>query len=187
MNFDDQYILPAVRSMKEFDKMLETSYTCGVFLDVHVGMLKSIFAYARQQERKMFLHADLIQGLKNDEYAAEYLAQEIKPYGIISTKGSTIQKARQKDVFAIQRAFIIDSSALERSVQLVKKTNPDFIEILPGVVPKVISQMKERTGKPIIAGGLIDSKEEVEAAIKAGATAVSTSNQSLWKVFDQRD
>ncbi|MCG3082934.1 glycerol-3-phosphate responsive antiterminator [Anoxybacillus sp. LAT_35] len=181
-----QRILPAVRSMKDFDRLLKMNYEYGVFLDIHIGMLKSVYTYANEHGKKMFLHVDLIQGLKSDEYATEFLCQLVKPYGLISTKSSVITKAKQKGVVAIQRTFIIDSNAFERSVQLVEKTNPDYIEVLPGVVPKVISQLHERTGKEIIAGGLIENETEVEAAIAAGAVAVTTSNVELWRYFEPK-
>ncbi|MCA1062698.1 glycerol-3-phosphate responsive antiterminator (plasmid) [Cytobacillus spongiae] len=186
MTFAGQKILPAIRSMKDFDKMLETSFEYGVFLDLHVGMLKSVFEYAKKQNRKMFLHLDLIHGLSSDEYATEYICQEIKPYGIISTKGNVIKKARQKGVYATQRMFVIDSSAMKRSIELIHKTEPDFIEVLPGVVPKIIKEIREKTGKPIFAGGLIDTVEEVDAALQAGATAITTSDRALWKHFDSK-
>jgi glycerol uptake operon antiterminator len=186
MSFEGQKILPAIRSMKDFDKMLGTSFEYGVFLDLHVGMLKSVFQYAKQHNRKMFLHIDLIHGLANDEYGAEYVCQEIKPYGIISTKGNVIRKARQKGVYATQRMFVIDSSAMNRSIDLIHKTDPDYIEVLPGVVPKIITEIREKTGKPIFAGGLIETIEEVEAAIEAGATAITTSDRALWKHFDNK-
>jgi glycerol uptake operon antiterminator len=185
LSFEGQYILPAIRSMKDFDKMLDTSFQYGVFLDLHVGMLKSVFEYARNENRKMFLHLDLIHGLSSDEYAAEYVCQEIKPYGIISTKGNVIKKARQKGVYATQRMFVIDSSAMKRSIELIQKTDPDFIEVLPGVVPKIIKEIGTKTGKPIFAGGLIDTVDEVEAALEAGATAITTSDRVLWKHFDR--
>ncbi|QPC47841.1 glycerol-3-phosphate responsive antiterminator [Mangrovibacillus cuniculi] len=184
MTFHNQKILPAIRTMKEFDKMLQTSFQYGVFLDMHVGMLKSAVEYARQQKREMFVHLDLIQGLSSDEYATEFVCQEIKPYGIISTKGSVIKKARKKGIHATQRMFVIDSSAMKRSIELIHKTDPDFIEVLPGVVPKIIKEIKEKTGKPIFAGGLIETVEEVEAALEAGATAITTSDHQLWKHFD---
>ncbi|MBO8177175.1 MAG: glycerol-3-phosphate responsive antiterminator [Bacillus sp. (in: Bacteria)] len=180
----NQQILPAVRSMKDFDLLLRTNYTYGVFLDMHVGMVKSVFQYAKQANKQMFLHMDLIHGLKSDEYATEYVCQEIKPYGIISTKGNVIIKAKQKGVYAIQRAFIIDSSAMEKSIKLVQKTEPHFIEVLPGVVPKVVQKLKQETGIDIIAGGLIETVEEVDAILQAGACAITTSNVDLWKHFE---
>ncbi|MEW9501214.1 glycerol-3-phosphate responsive antiterminator [Jeotgalibacillus marinus] len=186
MPFDGQQILPAIRSMKDFDKMLNYSFRYGVFLDLHVGMLKSVFDYARSEEKEMFIHMDLIQGLSNDEHATEYVCQWVKPYGIISTRSNVIKKARQLNVRAIQRTFVIDSNALKRSVQLIHKTDPDYIELLPGVVPKVIERIRLETGKPIIAGGLIETPQEVVAAIEAGASAITTSSLSLWNYFSAK-
>ncbi|MCP3739212.1 glycerol-3-phosphate responsive antiterminator [Rossellomorea sp. BNER] len=184
MSFNGQKILPAVRNMKDFDKMMDTQYLYGVFLDLHVGQLKSVYQYANRAGKNMFLHIDLIQGLKSDEFATEYVCQEVKPYGIISTKGSVIQKANQKGVATTLRTFIIDSSALKKSINLIQKVDPDYIEVLPGVVPKVIKEIHEATGKPIFAGGLIESVEEVEVALDAGASAITTSNRSLWNQYN---
>ncbi|NGP43833.1 glycerol-3-phosphate responsive antiterminator [Bacillaceae bacterium SIJ1] len=181
--FDGQVILPAIRSMKDFDKMLKFPVRYGVFLDMHISMLPSVFDYARKHDRCMFLHIDLIQGLASDEFGSEYICQKIKPYGAMSTKSTVIKKVRQLGGVATQRTFIIDSNAMERSIQLIKKTDPNYVEVLPGVVPKVITRIAKETGKPVIAGGLIESIHEVEQAIDAGASCVTTSDVALWKHF----
>lgn len=178
--FYGQAILPAAKSMKQFEQILSSSYEYGVFLDTHIAQLKNIYKMANQQHKKMFLHADLVHGLKNDEYAAEYLCQEIKPYGIISTRGNMILKAKQKGVIAIQRVFMLDTIALEKSYALLQKTQPDYIEVLPGVVPHMIKEVIERTNIPVFAGGLIRTADDVEQALAAGATAVTTSNDQLF-------
>jgi glycerol uptake operon antiterminator len=84
---------------------------------------------------------------------------------------------------AIQRLFLLDSSALEKSYTLLERTRPDFIEVLPGIMPHIIKEVRERSGIPIFAGGLIRSVSEVELALEAGATAVTTSNKELWDHF----
>ncbi|MEW4372577.1 glycerol-3-phosphate responsive antiterminator [Paenibacillus kandeliae] len=178
--FQGQAILPAAKTMKQFDHLLDSPYQYGVFLDTHIAQLKSIYRMANAHNKQMFLHADLVHGLKNDEYAAEYLCQEIKPYGIISTRGNVIMKAKQKGVIAIQRVFMLDTIALEKSYALLEKTQPDYIEVLPGVVPHMIKEVVERAGVPVFAGGLIRTVDDVERALQAGATAVTTSNQDLF-------
>lgn len=183
VSYQGQVILPAARDMKDFEKILRSNYEYGVFLDTHIGQLKSIFATANQHNKKMLLHADLIQGLKNDEYATEYLCQEIKPYGLISTRSSVILKAKQKGVLAIQRIFLLDTNALQKSYSLLEKTKPDFIEVLPGAMPNIIAEVYEHTQIPILAGGLIRTVSDVELAIKAGAIAITTSNHDLWRHF----
>ncbi|MGG1555826.1 glycerol-3-phosphate responsive antiterminator [Paenibacillus ferrarius] len=186
MELQDQRILPAIRKMKDLEKLMGSPYTYIVLLDSHIGQLKSIVDLSRAHGKKLLLHADLIEGLKNDEYAAEFLCQSIRPAGIISTRGSVITKTRQNGLLAIQRLFLLDSSALEKSYTLLERTQPDYIEVMPGVIPHIIREVKERSGIPIFAGGLIRSVDDVEQALSAGATAVTTSNKELWQHYERR-
>lgn len=57
---------------------------------------------------------------------------------------------------------------------------PDFVEILPGILPRTITEISTQTPVPIIAGGLLRDKADVIAAMRAGAAAVSTLAPSLW-------
>ncbi|MBS4212038.1 MULTISPECIES: glycerol-3-phosphate responsive antiterminator [Neobacillus] len=180
-----QNILPASGNMKEFERFLQSPYEIGVFLDMHIAQLKNINQMAKQSGKKMIYHVDLIHGIKNDEYATEYICQEFKPYGLISTKAGVIQKAKQKGVIAVQRIFLIDSHALEKSYKLIEKTQPDYIEVLPGAMPWMIKEVKERVNIPIFAGGLIRTAVEIENALNAGATAITTSKKELWNRFEK--
>lgn len=186
MKFQGSAILPAIRTMKHYERLLASSYEHAVLLDAHVAQLKPLFAMAGQRGKKLFLHADLIHGLKNDDYAVEYVCQEFRPFGLISTKASVIVKAKQKGVLAIQRMFLLDSGALRKSYALVQKTEPDYIEVLPGILPEMIAEVRLETGIPIFAGGLIRSQDEVERALAAGATAVTTSDMALWTRYENK-
>ncbi|WCK56872.1 glycerol-3-phosphate responsive antiterminator [Aneurinibacillus sp. Ricciae_BoGa-3] len=183
MSFFGQKILPAAKTIKDFEKIIDSSFEYGVFLDTHIAQLKSLYNMARSNGKKMLLHADLVQGLKNDEYATEYLCQEIQPFGIISTRANVILKAKQKGVLAIQRIFLLDTNALEKSYALLEKTRPDYIEVLPGAMPFIIKEVYERTNIPIFAGGLIRTVSDVERALEAGAVAITTSNRALWENY----
>jgi glycerol uptake operon antiterminator len=57
---------------------------------------------------------------------------------------------------------------------------PDYVEILPGVMPKVIKRINNLIHVPVIAGGLIADKEDVLAALSAGAVSISTTNEAVW-------
>ncbi|MNZ51675.1 Glycerol-3-phosphate responsive antiterminator [compost metagenome] len=160
---------------------LATPYSYMVLLGGHLGQLKHIVELAGRHGKKVLLHADLIDGLKNDEYAAEFLCQTIRPAGIISTRASVIGRTKQNGLIAIQRLFLIDSDALERSYSLLDKHRPDYIEVLPGVIPDIIKEVKERSGIPIIAGGLIRTEEHIRQALAAGASAITTSRKELWQ------
>ena len=61
-----------------------------------------------------------------------------------------------------------------------KSGRPDYVEVLPGVSGKIIRMATAEFQLPIIAGGLIQSREDVADALAAGAAAVSTSRHELW-------
>lgn len=183
MSIDDQRILPAARKVKDLDKLMKLSYEYVVILDTHMSQIRSIVDLAKSKGKQPLLHADLIAGMKNDDYAAEYLCQVIKPAGIVSTRSGVIEKTKKNGLLAIQRVFLLDTNALEKCYAMVERSKPDFIEVLPGVIPHMISEVSERTGIPIIAGGLIRSVNDVDQALQAGASAVTSSNQELWKHY----
>ena len=125
---------------------------------------------------------DLIHGLQSDGHATEYLCQEFRPYGLLSTKASVIMKAKQKVLWQYNASFNrFECDGEERN--LLDKTKPDYIEVLPGAMTDIIAEVKERTGVPILAGGFIRTVEDVERALNAGATAITTSKRELWKHY----
>ncbi|MDG0812630.1 glycerol-3-phosphate responsive antiterminator [Cohnella rhizosphaerae] len=183
MPFSRQRILPAARKVKDLEKLLRLPYAYIVLLDMHVAQLQPIVQLAKSNGKKPIVHADLIEGLKNDEYAAEFICQIAKPAGIVSTRASVIAKTKQNKLLAIQRLFLLDTNALEKSYTMFERTQPDYIEVLPGVIPHMIAEVHARTGIPVFAGGLIRSVNDVEQALAAGASAVTTSNTALWKHY----
>ncbi|EHJ07980.1 glycerol-3-phosphate responsive antiterminator [Staphylococcus simiae] len=173
-------ILPAVRNMKDLELLIKTDHKICVLLDMHIGHIKSIMELLKQHQIECFIHIDLIKGLSHDEFASEYIIQQFKPKGIVSTKSKVIKKAKSLNTLTIFRVFIIDSQALKRSIDLIKKVEPDFVEVLPGVASKAIHNIEKETKVQVIAGGLINTEQEVQEAIKNGAKYVTTSDQKLW-------
>lgn len=173
-------ILPAVRSMRAFEKLIGSEYDEVVVLDMHIGHLESHIKTIKSHGFKVFLHLDLIKGLSVDTEALEFIHQKFKPTGVVTTRGRVIRRAKSLGIRTILRVFIIDSSAIEKSINLIKQTSPDSIEVLPGVVPKIIHLLSNELDVDVIAGGLIETNEEVNNAIQAGAKYVTTSNRKLW-------
>ncbi|GGD28733.1 glycerol-3-phosphate responsive antiterminator [Pontibacillus salipaludis] len=175
-------VLSAVKSIKHFEQLLESDEEVIILLETRLSLLPKLVRKARKHGKKILVHTDLIQGLKNDDYGLEFLFHEVKPHGVISTRSNVITAAKRHNILAVQRLFLIDSQALDRNVAIMKKTQPDYVEVLPGLIPSFISEIKEELGIPIIAGGLIRTKEDVQLALTAGAHAVSTSRKELWEI-----
>ncbi|WP_059172142.1 glycerol-3-phosphate responsive antiterminator [Bacillus sp. FJAT-27445] len=176
----NQVILPAFSNMKDFEAFLKSPYEIGICLELHIAQMKNVSAMAGERGKKMVYHMDMIRGIKSDDAATEFVCQEYKPYGLISTKANVILKAKQKGVLAIQRIFLIDSHALEKSYQLLEKTRPDYIEVLPGAMPDLITEVTQKVKIPVLAGGFIRTAADIENAVNAGAHGVTTSKSELW-------
>ena len=104
------------------------------------------------------------------------------PDGIISTHPNLIRHAHTLGLLTIQRAFVLDSLSLDTLFSQQSLCQPDFIEVLPGIMPPIITEISQKTQTPLIAGGLIRTKQDVLSAMNAGAAAVSTSARSVWKL-----
>ncbi|WP_206885654.1 glycerol-3-phosphate responsive antiterminator [Alicyclobacillus mali (ex Roth et al. 2021)] len=180
--FEGRRVLPAVRSLKDFEELMQEPHPVVVLLETNLTALPSLMRMANKAGKHLILHADLIQGLKHDEAGTQFLCQMIRPYGIISTHASVIATAKKQGVIAIQRVFLIDSHSLRTSYCVLQQAKPDFLEVLPGVVPQLIAEIREQTGLPVLAGGFVRTKEDVERAVAAGATAVTTSVKALWQM-----
>lgn len=135
--------------------------------------------------KKAMVHIDLIVGLSAKEISVEFIARQTRADGIITTKPALVRRAKELGIFAVLRFFVIDSLALKNIENLEMQcgtSRPDFIEVLPGVMPKVLGRIAKVSRIPMIAGGLITEKEDVIAALSAGAIAVSSTNQDVWNL-----
>ena len=103
------------------------------------------------------VHIDLVDGLSSREIAVDSLIALCSPDGIISTRPTLIRRARHRGLLTVQRAFILDSLSLTSLSGQLEQGTPDFVEILPGIMPRVIAEISARTQVPVIAGGLISA------------------------------
>jgi len=165
----------------DFSKEAVSSQSEVIFLlSANILQIADLVQFLREQKKIVFVHADLIEGLGKDSTSVEYISKKIKPDGILSTKGNVLKRAKELGLITVQRIFLLDSRALNSGVEMIKQYNPDFVEVMPGLIPRGISELRNRIKQPIIAGGMITSKEDVISALKAGALAVSTSRRELW-------
>lgn len=144
-----------------------------------VCSIPSIVAAIHEAGKLAIVHADLITGLAQKEVAVNFLQQSAHADGIISTRQNMIQRAKELGLYTVYRLFIIDSIALSEAMQ-VRRLRPDFLDILPGVMPNIIRKIKRKTGWPLLAGGLITTKQDVMEALDAGAMAISTTDETVW-------
>lgn len=179
---DENPIIAAVKDDAGLEAALKTD--CRVIFLLY-GSLITVVALAERVKsagKICMVHLDLLDGLALRDVSVDFIAENTCADGILSTKLSLVKRASEKGLLAIQRFFLLDSIALSNIQKQYPKDAACAIEILPGLMPKVIAQLTKIIEKPVIAGGLISEKEDVVAALKAGARAVSSTNPQVWKL-----
>lgn len=172
-------IIPAINNAGQLEAFLGTDYPMCVIMNRPLYGLGDMFARLRGAGKQALVHCDLIHGLAPDEYGAEYLARSFGPDGIISTKPAVVSACRELGVTSVQRAFLIDSSALSRALAGIEKAKPDYVELLPALCTAVFPAIRRRIGVPLIAGGLIQSRAMAEKILSRGVVAVTISMETL--------
>lgn len=175
-------IIAAIREIDDVDIALSKDIGCIFLLTGSILNIKYVVKHIKKAKKRAFLHIDFIEGIGKDSEGTKFVVEEICPDGIITTRSNLAVCARNLGVFTIQRFFILDSLAVDTAERAIRQTKPDAIEILPGIMPKTIGRMADLVQTPIIAGGLVETKEEMEQSLASGAIAVSTSQKSLWNI-----
>ena len=133
---------------------------------------------AHDAGKYIMIHMDLAEGIGKDRSGIRFLAQ-CGADGIISTKAQLIRHAKEIGLLTVQRFFALDSKGLESIEEMLRNSEPHLIEIVPGVIPKVLERFSKGS-LPVIAGGLLETKAELTQALGCGVIAVSTGRTELW-------
>lgn len=172
-------VIAAVKAREHAGVAAKSPVAVVFVLGGNILTMDGIMEELRQGQKMAFLHMDLIEGIGRDEAGLAYAAEHWKPAGIISTRAALVKKAKELGLLAVQRVFLLDSGSIRSGIQLIDQCRPDFVEVMPGVIPKAIGQFRG-AGRPVIAGGMVTARNEVIEALSAGALAVSTSSRELW-------
>lgn len=175
--------MPIIAAVKnESELALAVQSACQVVFLLYGDICRIAAAVAKVKESGKFaiVHLDLIEGLENKAVAVDFIRMNTQADGTISTKLPLVKASKEAGLITIQRFFVLDSRAFEITKKHVALGNADVVEILPGVMPKVISRLSSAIRVPLIAGGLISDKEDVITALGAGASAVSSTCSEIW-------
>lgn len=142
--------------------------------------LSGIVGDLHRAEKRVYVHLEMVGGIGRDSSAVQYLADNFGIDGIITTKSNAVAAARQAGIQSIQRIFAIDSAAVETAIKMIGQAQPNEVELMPGLMPRIIRYLKSKVGRPLIVGGLIRSEEEIREALESGADHVSIGDAKFW-------
>lgn len=178
--FAESPIVAAVNTNEDIKECLTSE--CKVVFIIHSTLtsVEPMVQEIKANGRIAIVHADLVAGLSSKEVSVEFLHEQVRADGIISTKPALVKRAKELGMIGILRAFIIDSTALETTKKQIEVIKPSAVELMPGIIPRVFAEMRECTELPLIAGGLVRDKRDVLTAFDAGVDAVSATNHNIW-------
>lgn len=177
---DNSPIIAAIKSDEGLALCRKADSQIAFILYGDICSIADIVDSVKQSGKMAMVHVDLINGLSSKEIVVDFIKKYTKADGIITTRPTLIKRASELGLSTILRIFAIDSLAYENIEKQVKAANPDVIEILPGMMPKIISRICKQLTIPVIAGGLVSEKSDVMELLKAGAGNISTTNKEVW-------
>lgn len=172
-------IIAAVKDEDGLERALTGNCRFVFVLFGDIVNLPNIISRIKETGKVVFVHIDLIDGLAPREVAVNFIARNTCADGIISTRPNIVKCAKEYGLLAVQRFFVLDSLAFDNIGKQISQS-ADAIEVLPGVMPKIIEKLSENVKRPIIAGGLITDREDIVNALNAGAFAISSSKWDVW-------
>ncbi|GFN34858.1 glycerol-3-phosphate responsive antiterminator [Tepidimicrobium xylanilyticum] len=175
-------IIAAIKDLDQLEDVLKSPCELIFLLTGNIFNLKEIANRIKQKGKSLYIAIDLIDGFSKDTWGLEYIIKNIHPDGIITAKENLVKLSKDLGAFTILRLYITDSKTLESGIMSIKSTRPHAVEILPGIMPKVIERVYRSTNIPIIASGLIMDEEDVVNSLNSGAIAVSSSNKDIWYI-----
>ncbi len=177
---EDSPIIAAIKDDEGLQKCLDSDSRIIFILYGDICSIPDIVDQIKSSGKLAMVHLDLIAGLSPKEISIDFIKKYTQADGIITTKPALIKRARELSLYTILRLFVIDSMAYENIDRQLKSAKPDLIEILPALMPKVVSKICKISNTPVIAGGLVSDKEDVMSLLQAGVICVSSTNPDIW-------
>ena len=177
---EDTPIIAAVKNEEGLERCLASEIQVVFILFGDICSISDIVEKVKKAGKIAMIHLDLINGLSSKEIALDFIREYTQADGIITTKSTLIKYARQLSLYTVLRYFVMDSMALANIEKQAGGILPDVIEVLPGVMPKIIRKVNEISKVPVIAGGLISDREDVMSALNSGAVAISSTSYDVW-------
>lgn len=179
-------IITSLVNKEELPSILQSTSNIVFVLKSDIFSIEAIVEQIRDAGKLSFIHFDLIDGIGKDKMGVAYMAEKIGIDGIVTTKSSIITEGKKHGLMTIQRLFVFDSVSLDNGIKITKTSQPDAIEVLPGMVcTRIMQRIRDEVNVPVIAGGLMVDLTDLEAALKSGAIGISSSSKELWKWQDE--
>lgn len=173
-------VVASISDLARLDAAIQSPCEIIFLLQGNILTIPDAIRRIHQAGKAAHVHFDLMEGFSRELVALQYLKEKTNPDGIITTRVNLIKYAKELGLNTIQRVFLLDSLSVDTAIKSITATRPNAVELLPGIIPRVVERICRETRIPVIAGGLIECKEDIISTLKAGAVGISTTKEELW-------
>jgi glycerol uptake operon antiterminator len=172
---------PATTTGDQFQRALASSAEVVLILRANGLELSPFLAQAHSAGKLVAVHLDLVSGLRPDRSSVQWLSDSGAD-AVVSSRGHLMPAIREHRMTAIQRLLLVRQTQLSAGIGSIRRSEPDIVEVLPGVVLPQVLHLLPDLGRPLLAGGFVRTVQDVHDLLGAGAIAVTTSREELWSL-----
>lgn len=180
--FEQYPVIAAVRTPEDFHCALESKMAVVFMVGGDVFKVRDEIARVKASNRLIFFHMDLVEGIGKDGSGIHFAKEEFGIDGIQSTKAHLLKLAKHENLMTCHRIFLMDFQALESGMHMLKQSQPDFVELTPGIVPRIVRKVNLEFKQPVISSGLVSREKDIKVLKEAGAHNIVCSNRKLWSL-----
>jgi glycerol uptake operon antiterminator len=173
-------VIAALCKESDLDDLCLSNVKVAFILCGSMATLPEIVRRIRQARILPFVYIDFIGGLSTKDGAVDFVKYYTEAAGIVTTKSNQIKRAHALELLAVQRFFVFDAISLNNIKNQVSVSVADACEVLPGVIPTVISTISAASKMPLIVGGFVNTQQDLDNAREHGACAITTSVPDMW-------
>ncbi|KFU81206.1 glycerol uptake operon antiterminator [Amycolatopsis lurida] len=179
--FADVPVCASVVGTAKVGDFANSASRVGILAAVPVGQLAKIVPVLTGLKKILFVNIDSCPGLATDRGGVDFL-QEIGATGVVSTRVAPIERARTVSMLTMHKVFVTDRSNLNRSLEAVKRSRPDLVELMPApIIPWMSAQARE-VMSPFVAAGFVTDRSGVAHSLAMGALGAASSDSGLWSL-----
>jgi len=179
-------MLPAIRDSNSLHHALDLGFRQLLLERGSILAMVGPLAAAARQGVAIFVNLDAVEGLAGDSAALAFLATDLGFSGVLSVKPHVLRDASRFRLRTIQRIHALDSTGLETGLNSIGQPAPYAIAIAPAVaIPQVMPTIRKSTNAPVWGTGFINTPEQANTVLAAGADVVSSAQPEVWRQFVQ--
>lgn len=143
---EDCPVIATVKDEQSMEKSFESDSQIVFILFGDICNIASIVERAKARGRIAMVHLDLVSGFDGREIAVDYIKNMTRADGIISTKTSQINRAKELGLYAVHRFLCWTPVRWKTSASRARRQNRIVLKSFRALCPRLSQGLQRRRG-----------------------------------------